>query len=226
MQPYYDEGGITIYHADCLDVLPNLPSAGLVVTDPPYTFGLASIANGKSGTWADLMNNAYWYAEWLKEIRRLTENQQGAAWVFHSWRTMPVLMRAVESIQWAITSNLIWDKCWIGPGGPQGLRPSYEMVALLCHGDFSLGNRGLPDIWKSKWSSHKQTGHPAEKPVALIGKMIAESGGSGVVLDPFMGSGTTLLAAKQGARSAIGIEAEERYCEMAVKRLAQGELFA
>ena len=100
------------------------------------------------------------------------------------------------------------------------MRPSYEVVALFCHDGFSLENRGLPDIWQVQSSSHKPTGHPAEKPVLLMHRMIAESGRD-VVLDPFMGSGSTLLAAKMLGRQAIGIEMEERYCEMAALRLSQ-----
>jgi DNA modification methylase len=83
----------------------------------------------------------------------------------------------------------------------------------------------LPDIWQSKWSALKPHGHPAEKPEALIGRLIRESGARSV-LDPFAGSGTTLAAARLLGATAIGIEAEERYCEIAAKRLAQGVLWA
>lgn len=224
MNPYYDENGITIYHGDCLEVLPSLTSVELVVVDPPYTFGLAStIREGKAGSWSDLMNNATWYAAWLQEIKRLTFSSQGAAWVFNSWRAFPVLARATMSIQWPIESLCVWDKEWIGPGGARGLRPSYELIALLCQPGFALENRGLPDIWRCMWSAIKPTGHPAEKPEPLIGKIIDESlnGKGGTVLDPFTGSGTTLFAAKRLGYNAIGIEAEERYCEMAAKRLGQ-----
>ena len=217
--PYYDDGQITIYLGDCLDILPTLASVDLVVADPPYSFGLAStFAEGKAGSWGDMMNNARWYASWLKECRRLTSARQGAAWVFNSWRSFPVLARAAMETPWPIESLLIWDKQWIGPGGMRGLRPSYEMVALFAQPDFALANCGLPDIWQSMWSAVKPSGHPAEKPAALISRLISESGDDGA---PFMGSGTTLRAAKDLGRRAIGIEIEERYCEIAVKRLAQ-----
>ena len=80
-----------------------------------------------------------------------------------------------------------------------------------------------PDIWRHKWSSRKPNGHPAEKPVSLVSRMIRESGAQHV-LDPFLGSGTTLEAAKQEGVSAVGIEIEERWCEVAAKRLQQGIL--
>jgi site-specific DNA-methyltransferase (adenine-specific) len=219
--PYYDRDGITIYHGDCLDVLADLQSVDLVVTDPPYTFGLAStFSEGKAGSWGDMMNNAHWYASWLRECFRLTSARSGAAWVFNSWRSFPVLARAAMEAQWPVESLMIWDKEWIGPGGQRGLRPSYEVVALFAQPDFAIADRGLPDIWRCKWSAIKPSGHPAEKPVELVSRIITESGGD-LILDPFMGSGTTLRAAKDLGRKAIGIEIEERYCEIAVRRLSQ-----
>jgi len=196
----------------------------LVVADPPYTTGIASFGEDtKASGWGDIMNSAHFNAAWLKECRRLLEAKQGAAWVFNSWRSLPVLARASYEIAWAIKSVLVWDKEWIGPGGHQGLRPSYELAALFVHKEFAIANRGLPDIWRSKWSSHKPHGHPAEKPIDLVGRMIRESGATRV-LDPFCGSGTTLEAAKLIGVPAVGIEIEERWCEVAAERMAQGVL--
>ena len=225
MKPYYDYDGITIYCGDVLDVLPTIPSVDIVIADPPYTFGLASTgAEGKAGSWGDLMNNAHWYAAWLHEIKRLTFAHRGAAWIFNSWRSFPVLARAAMEQSWPIESLLVWDKEWIGPGGPRGLRPSYELVALFVQPGFALNNRGLPDIWRCKWSAHKPNGHPSEKPIKLISRLLIESGGK-TILDPFMGSGTTLRAAKDLGKHAIGIEIEERWCEIAAKRCGQEILF-
>lgn len=221
MKAYYEDSHATIYHGDAREVLPDIAVADLVITDPPYVFGLASTnQEGKAGGWGDLMNNAVFYASWMRECARFMQNRNGAMWIFNSWRSFPVLARASFEISWPITSLLVWDKEWIGPGGPVGLRPSYEMVALFAANDFRLANRGLPDIWRSKWSSRKPSGHPAEKPEPLVRRLISESGG-GLVLDPFMGPGTTLRAAKNLARKGIGIEIEERWCEVAAKRLGQ-----
>lgn len=225
VSPYYDHGGITIYHGDCREILPQMESARLIVTDPPYIFGIASTGQeGKAGGWGDLMNSSIWYESWMTEAKRLTENKQGAAWIFNSWRSFPVLARAAYGARWPIESLMVWDKEWIGPSGMKGLRPSYELAALFVHDQFAIANRGLPDIWRSKWSSHKPNGHPAEKPVALLRRIIGESGG-GRVIDPFCGSGSTLVAAKIEGCQAVGIEIEERYCEIAAKRLAQEQLF-
>lgn len=169
------------------------------------------------------MNSSVWYESWLTEAKRLTANSAGAAWVFNSWRSFPVLARAAYAVRWPIESLLVWDKEWIGPGGQRGLRPSYELAALFAQPDFAISNRGLPDIWRAKWSSLKPSGHPAEKPEALLARIITESGG-GCVLDPFMGSGSTLVAAKASGQPATGIEIEERWCEVAARRLSQGVL--
>jgi site-specific DNA-methyltransferase (adenine-specific) len=223
MRPYYEHGGITIYHGDCREILPSLNGVGLVIMDPPYVFGIASINRGvKTAGWGDLMNNAAFYAALLGECRRLLENRPGAAWIFNSWRSFPVLARASYEAQWPIESLMVWDKEWIGPGGANGLRPSYELVALFVCPGFSLPNRGLPDIWRAKWCGEKEW-HAAEKPVSLLRRLISESG-EDVILDPFCGSGSTLVAAKQLGRRAIGIEIEERYCEVAARRLQQEAL--
>ena len=217
---FYEEPGIQLFCGDCRAVLPLLASADIVIADPPYTFGLASV-EGKTG-WADLMNGAYWYVAWLREIKRLTAAKRaGAAWVFNSWRSFPVLARAAYDAEWAIESLMVWDKEWIGPGGPRGLRPSYELAALFVQPGFAIPNRGLSDIWRAPYSSHRAHGHAAEKPIDLVARMIRESGQGQDVLDPFCGSGTTLDAAKREGRRAIGIEIEPKYCEIAVKRLRQ-----
>lgn len=197
-----------------------LPRIDLVVTDPPYGVNTKSDGNGKLSPWADYCNAAFWYASWIGMCQeRLTRN--GSLWSFLNWRSMITFQKAACDLGWAIESMLVWDKCWIGPGGSVGLRPSYELVALWAMPDFSIEDRGLPDIQRFPWSSFKPNGHPAEKPVEAMKWLITTSGGR-CLCDPFMGSGTALVAAKNLGLSAIGIEIEERYCEIAAKRLAQG----
>jgi DNA modification methylase len=224
MKPYYEQDGILIYHGDLLEVVPTLPQIHLVVADPPYGINTRSDGSGKINPWADLCNSAYWYAAWFRAVKsRLTHD--GAMWTFLNWRSMVTFQKASCDEAWPIESLLVWDKDWIGPGGSRGLRPSYELVALFAMPEFAIPNRGLPDIRRAAWSSQKPTGHPAEKPVDLVSWIIASSGGDGLVLDPFMGSGTTLVAANRLGRRAIGIEIEERYCELAARRLSQQSLF-
>jgi site-specific DNA-methyltransferase (adenine-specific) len=219
---YLEDGQITLYCGDCLEVLENLQgSFDLVIADPPYTTGIASFGEDtKASGWGDIMNSAHFNAAWLKHCRRLTHTAQGSAWVFNSWRSIPILARASYEIKWPIISTLVWDKEWIGPGGPQGLRPTYELAALFCHKGFALQNRSLPDIWRHKWTAAKPNGHPAEKPLSLYRRIIQETKATRI-LDPFCGSGTTLEAAKLEGVSAVGIEIEPSWCEVAAKRLQQ-----
>ncbi len=227
--PYYQDDAVTLYHGDALEVMDSLPrgSVDLIVTDPPYVIGAVSAGSlgSKSGGWADMMNSALWFRAWYEQARDLLRHT-GAMWSFCNWRTMPVVMRAAMEAGLPITSMMVWDKEWIGPGGSQGLRPAYEMCGLFAKPGFAIPDRGVPDVWRHKTGGYKENGHPAEKPVDLMRRIIRTSGNAGLVLDPFMGSGTTVVAAQAEGVRAIGIEAEEKWCELAVKRLSQGGLFA
>jgi len=225
MQPYYEDDHVTIYHGDCLEILPAIEpsSCGLAVTDPPYIIGALSAGNigSKSGLWGDMMNSSYWFAEVYRQTLRCIHST-GALWTFCNWRSLPVVMKAASDTGHPVTSVMVWDKVWIGQGGPVGLRPRYELLALVPLPRFQVPDRGIPDIWEHKAGPDKPTGHPAEKPVAVHARPITISANcDGVILDPFMGSGTTLRAAKDLGRKAIGIEIEERYCEIAAKRMGQ-----
>jgi DNA modification methylase len=131
--------------------------------------------------------------------------------------------KAACDIGWSIESLLVWDKQWIGPGGQKGLRPSFELVALFAGEDFVIPNRGIPDVQSFKWSSTKPNGHPAEKPVALMDFLIRNSTKPGdVVMDLFMGSGTTGVAALASDRRFIGVEMDERFFDLACERIKMG----
>jgi DNA modification methylase len=231
-EPFYADSATTLHQGDSLEIMPLLPRPrfDLVVTDPPYMIGAVSTGSeaSKSGTWHDMMNSAHWFAAWYRTVREQILAPDGAMWTFLNWRTLPVIMRAAGDAGFKIDSLLVWDKEWIGPGGSVGLRPSYEMVALMSMPDFAVPDRGIPDIRRAKWAGHKPTGHPAEKPVALLRWLIEISGKQGgSVLDPFMGSGSTMVAAREaGCPRSVGIEQHGPWLEVAVKRLAQENLFA
>lgn len=225
MNTYYEDESVKIYHGNCFDVMPELNGFNAVITDPPYMFGAASVsgtANSKVSRFTDILNQSYFYREIIEVSKKCLVNDS-AIWMFINWRSIPVIMKAVSDFGANIESLLVWDKEWIGPGGSVGLRPSYEMAALIPFGNFAIPNRGLPDIWRCKWSSTKPNGHPSEKPEDLLAKMVYET--PGIILDPFLGSGTTLAAAKRIQRKAVGIEVDERYCEMAANRCRQTNLF-
>lgn len=227
--PYYKDEHVTLYHGDCLDILPTLPSGTIqaCVTDPPYVIGAVSAGNmaSKSGGWADMMNSALWFAEWYRQVDRLLRHD-ASFWTFCNWRTLPVIMKAAQSADLPVTSLMVWDKEWIGPGGPQGLRPSYELCALLAKPGFAIPNRGIPDVWRHKTGGHKPNGHPAEKPVGLVQRIleVAALPPGALVLEPFSGSGTTPVAAKALGLRCVAIEAEEKWCDLTASRLDQGVL--
>src|SRR5690349_23106573 len=173
-----------------------------------------------------MMNSAGWFTSWYREVDRVLKHA-GSFWSFLNWRTLPVVMRAAVDAGLPMTSLAVWDKEWIGPGGVQGLRPSYELVALLAQPDFAIPDRGVADVFRHKVGSYKPNGHPAEKPVPIVRRVmeVAAVPSGGLVVDPFMGSGTAAVAARDLGLRFIGIEAEEKWCEVAASRLAQGDLF-
>lgn len=229
VKPYYSDESVTLYCGDALDLLGEIAAGSVdcVVTDPPYVIGAVSAGNlaSKSGGWTDMMNSAGWFATWYRQVDRLLRHT-GSLWSFCNWRTLPVVMRAASDARLPVTSLMVWDKEWIGPGGTQGLRPSYEMVALLAKPGFAIPDRGVPDVWRYKVGSYKPNGHPAEKPVPLVARILrtCELRPGSLVLDPFAGSGTTAMAARMLDLRCVVIEGEEPYCELIAKRLQQDVL--
>jgi site-specific DNA-methyltransferase (adenine-specific) len=229
MKPYYQDDLVTLYQGDSLEILPTIAAGSVdaVVTDPPYVIGAVSAGNmgSKAGGWADMMNSAMWFAEWYR-MADATLRYNGSFWTFCNWRSLPVVMNAALRANLPVTSLMVWDKEWIGPGGPQGLRPSYEMVALMAKPGFAVPNRGVPDIWRHKTGGNKPNGHPAEKPIGLVSRILTTTGmkPGAHVLEPFGGSGTTAVAAKALGLRCTVIEAEEKWCELIASRLDQGVL--
>lgn len=210
---------VTLYRSDCLEVLPTLERSSIsaVVTDPPYGINTKSDGNGKLNPWADLCNSALWYREWIAACRRLLK-PSASLWSCLNWRSVVTFQKAACDMGWPIESLMVWDKSWIGPGGSRGLRPSYELVALWCMPEFSVDDRGVPDVQKFPWSSHKPNDHPAEKPVAMA-TWILKHCAPGTVLDPFMGSGTTAEACVKAEQPFIGIEIDQHWFEVSKARV-------
>lgn len=211
----------TLHHGDCLDVLRTLApqSVDAVITDPPYGINTKSDGNGKLNPWGDLVNAAFWYRSWIEQARRILK-PSGCLWSFLNWRSLPTFQKAAFDVSWPIESLLVWDKGGLGPGGMKGLRPSYELIALWAMPDFQIPDRGIADVCRFAWPSVKPTGHPAEKPEALVRWLVLLSTQSGaVVCDPFVGSGTTGVAALGEGRRFIGIEIDEKWNMYAAQRL-------
>lgn len=210
MTPYFDDGQCVIYHGDCREVLPGL-TADLIVTDPPYN---ARVTYGEgtddSRPWDQ-------YVSWLSECIDLMETASaGPVFVFLSVNGL-LSLSAIRRPRHVC----VWDKPMsFSPrlGGSPFL-PHWEPCAIFgrVHGG-RVPDWHLPDVWH--YSPAKRNGHPCPKPEGLLKRIIGASPAT-TIIDPFMGSGTTLRAAKDLNRKATGIEIEERYCEIAAKRMSQ-----
>ena len=216
MEPYYDHNGVTIYHGDCREILPTLGPVDLVLTDPPYGIGYKRGVrgkyrpsdNGNAGIVGDCDTSARDDA--LAEI-------DAPGFVFGSfYAPFPARVRQVLVFLKPPGSGII--------GCCGTFRRDVEPIFVI--GELP----GEKAYLSSVISSHEQlecrkpiatrTGHPHAKPLSVIATLLRTTTAT-LVLDPFMGSGTTLRAAKDLGRRAIGIEIEECYCEIAAKRLEQ-----
>jgi site-specific DNA-methyltransferase (adenine-specific) len=237
MQPYYhdEKSGIAIYHGRCQDILPQLESdgIGLVLTDPPYseqTHNGARRATNKGFAGGETTTSLITFAPIsypelsaaLAECGRLCPRWTVA---FLDWRHVA---RLAEETPEGL--RFVRFGVWIKPdSAPQftGDRPAQGWEALgIFHRDGArLGWNGGGT--RAVWTHHviRAGRHPTEKPVGLIRELVQQFSAPGdVVLDPFCGSGTTLRAAKDCRRRAIGIEVDEAYCELAARRMEQSVL--
>jgi len=230
MKPYYQDDHVTLYHGDCREVLPGM-AADLVVTSPPYNKGpqsgaYANMADGYRSYGDDLGEAEY--VDWQQSVLSLLWNVtapggaifynhkpqlQGGA-VLLPTRLVPEHMTLRQVIVWDRGGGMNWNASFFVP--------RHEWVLLIAHPDFRLADRGASnagDVWRI---GIEQTdfGHPCPYPQTLPATAIAATTAS-VIADPFAGSGTTLRAAKDLGRKAIGVELDERYCEIAAKRCAQ-----
>ena len=218
MTPYYEQDGITIYHGDCREVLPSDARFDAIVTDPPYGIGYKSNHNsGRTGEWA----------KWCRD-----ENFDSIAgddgpfdpkpWV----TTLPTVFFGANYF----ADKLPPSRCWVTWDKRDGMPSNDFADCEMIWTNFDKPSR----VYRHLWSGLVRAGrenvaksvkwHPHQKPEALLEFMILYGQIEGVIFDPYMGSGTTLVAAKRLGRRAIGIEIEERYCEIAAKRLVQGAL--
>lgn len=209
-------GNATLYCGDCLEILPETGCWEHVIADPPYTLPTVSDVNGKISPWRDMLNGSVFFKEWMGLCQKQMA-APGAMWIFGSWRGMAAVMKAAYELKMPVRSQLVWNKDWISTESV-GLRPSYELVVYIPTGGHRIGDRGARDIVTVKWGAHKPHGHPAEKPVPLLAELIRLCG-EGAVCDPFMGSGSTGVAAMQAGRRFVGIEASEEYFDIACRRI-------
>jgi site-specific DNA-methyltransferase (adenine-specific) len=231
VRPYYEHAGITIYHGDCREVLPSLGrKVAATITDPPYDANTHKMAKTNAG--GPHATKAVHFQSFT--VADLRETLALAAGSTERWIVATVDYRHAVTFHDAPPDGLrlLRIGVWTKPNPmPQisGDRPGqgWEAIAFLHKTDTrpSWHGGGRSSTWH--FPVEQNQGHPTAKPLLMVRdwvRLFTDPGDE--ILDPFMGSGTTLQAAKEEGRRAIGIELEERYCELAARRLAQDSLFA
>ena len=212
-KPYYEDDFVTLFHGDCLEVTDWL-DADVLVTDPPYGIAWRGITTGvnkgyeknKDGIYGDLDAKVrdYVLALWEKK----------PAVVFGSWR----VKRPAST-----KHRLIWHKAGMPPG-PLNAPFMTQDEEIYIWGDGFVSTsppmRSVITTNEPRSIVVAQIGHPTPKPIGLMELLISRCP-DGVVADPFAGSGATLVAARNLGRKAIGVELEEKYCEIIARRLSQ-----
>lgn len=211
MTPYYDDGRCVIYHGDCRDVLPSLAGIDLVLTDPPYGVSLnTAYRDAQRGR----LTNANNYAPVHGDDEPFDPSHLLAYPGAVLWGANYYAHRLPPRGSW-----LVWDK-------RDGSGYNDQADAELAWVSGVTGT--VPRLFAHRWNGmikaserDQRRVHPTQKPVALMAWCLSFFPDARLVCDPYMGSGPTLRACKDRGVRAIGIEIEERYCEIAAKRLSQ-----
>ncbi len=213
IKPYYEEENITIYCGDCLEVMKELEdnSIDCIITDPPY--GLNYLSNYyKYGNPHKLIENDDSFFIPIEELWNKL-NSSGAMYVFYSHKIPLIDDRVKNTIIWVKNNWSAGDL--FGDYGNQ-----YECIAYMPKGDFKINGKRYSNVWF--FDREIPHYHPTQKPTPLINRIIESATNEGdIILDPFLGSGTTARACKDLNRKCIGIEISKNYCDIAIKRLAQ-----
>lgn len=239
MKPYYEEDGITIYCGDCREILPTLERADVALTDPPYgdtdlewdtrVVFWPQIVKTDSlwcfGSFRFFMENRGEFSGWKLAQEIVWEKQNGSGFAVDRFNRVHELAVHWYRGPWGLTEHST-------PREFTGIekksdKPVTRGVRTPHRGKIEKGQwvddgkRLIRSVIRCR-NTHFYAEHPTQKPIELL-RILAEYScpPEGMIIDPFMGSGTTLVAAKELGRQSIGIEIEERYCEIAAKRLSQ-----
>lgn len=248
MNPYYDDGHTVIYHADIRNLnVDDIGAAACTVTSPPYNVGV------RYHDWDDSLSDVE-YRQLASHAAGLIHDslalRAGRAWVNVGVARLGTWFDALQAaglnerhlVCWdygVATSDTAWGS-WQSPSAPH-LRHAWEAIIVTSPGGWErhapegvdprwrdqLGNWALlcRDLWRMPPGASTGTAHPAVMPLELATRAIRLSTWpTERILDPFCGTGTTLVAARALGRLAVGVEISERYCELAARRLAQGVL--
>lgn len=226
---------------DCLDIMRQMPdgSVDIIVTSPPYNLKNSTgngMKDGRGGKWSNAsLINGYAnyddcmphdkYVEWqrncLTEMMRLIPDD-GAIFYNHKWRVQNGLLQDRQDIVsgFPVRQIIIWRRKGGINFNAGYYLPTYEVIYLIAKPEFKLvkGANSYGDVWE--FTQEMKNSHPAPFPVALIDRIISSTKAN-IILDPFMGSGTTAVAAIKNNRNFIGVDISPDYVEMANKRIAQ-----
>lgn len=239
MKPYYVDSGITIYHGDCREILPGLGAVDVVVADPPYgetalawdrwQLGWLSLKCSHSlwcfGTLRMFMAHAAEFSEagWLLSHDVIWEKHNGSSLMNDRFRRVHEQIGHFYRGQWRDIHHQA-QKTFDAVAKTVRRKQKPTHWSKIKSGHY-LSIDGGPKLMRSVLqvrSEHGRAQHPTQKPLGILYPLIEYAcPPSGIVLDPFAGSGSTLVAAKARGRRAIGIEGQERYCEIAAKRIGQ-----
>jgi site-specific DNA-methyltransferase (adenine-specific) len=220
-KPYYESDGVTLLHADCRDVLPALPAEtfDFVATDAPYLVSYTGRWDGDSEA-IEGDSDPSWVEPVFREVWRV-QKPDSLCLTFYGWPHADIFLRTWKIIGFRPVSLIALVKDRWGFG--HFTRSQHETAYLLAKGRPQRPDCAISDVLE--WEQSSPLLHPNQKPLGAISKLIATyARPAAQILDPFCGSGTTLVAARALGLKAIGIEIEERFCEVAALRLAQGIL--
>ena len=216
---------IDLLHGDCLELLKGIPagSVDLILTDPPYGMMLKPQRNSGKFSGVTIRNddNLSWAPKFFDECFRVTKNDT-ASLFFCSHHCVGDFVSAAKTSGYEIKNLLVWDKGHFGMGG--NWRPVHELVLVCTKGRFVTHSNNLKNIISFKKVHHSKASHPTQKPVDLLQHLILEPDyNPRLILDPFMGSGSTGVACVNLDRDFIGIELDDGYFEIAKGRIAEAQ---
>ena len=207
---------------DCMDVLRRLPSESIdaIITDPPYGINYQSRMVEKERRKKKIAGDKKVYIWWLKDAFRALKDG-GHLLCFSRWDVQQKFIDAAELAGFRVRSVLIWDRMQHGMGDPRTtFAPQYDTIIFATKGRYLFPGNRPANVYRVQKISGSKLAHPNEKPVDLMLRLINDTTRpNDLILDPFAGSGATLVAAAESGRRFIGVELDAEYYGIAKKRI-------